>query len=256
MCLMLPNKDELLLEQSIFKYLSACYPQPCSNYSNSALGSPSSKALQLRPGLGGLRGLRGLVPPGLCPGMLCRSPQSSPPSLPRRHRPGLPPPNPGTGTLQTPGSSSLSDSGGSVPAMPAVPSTLGTGNSLGGLMRLLGRPTPNKGIGMVLQSVCPLAHVAFDNISDSLGAWAEPTRPSPRAREERGQAGAERVPRPSPAAPAPALTQRPCTLQSKREEYITLLLFAELNSRIKPLIPGSEAQEGRNSDVRCQRGRC
>lgn len=28
MCLMLPNMDELLLEQSIFKYLCACYPEP------------------------------------------------------------------------------------------------------------------------------------------------------------------------------------------------------------------------------------
>lgn len=151
MCLMLPNTDELLLEQSIFKYLSACYPQPCSNYSNSVLGSPSSKPMQLRLGLGGLRGL---MAPGLCPGMHCRSPRSHPtfpaPAAPSwaagYHLQAL-----ARGLCKH-----LSDSSGSVPTVPAVrpgspPQHLGNRESPGrghtahplGLSQ--GR-TPNKGI--------------------------------------------------------------------------------------------------------------
>lgn len=95
MCLMLPNTDELLLKQSIFKPLSACYPGPCSNYSNSAPGSPSSKVPQLCRGLRGVRELWGLLPPGLYPWKHGGSPRSTPPSLSPGHHPGLPAATPG-----------------------------------------------------------------------------------------------------------------------------------------------------------------
>lgn len=180
MCLMLPNTDELLLEQSIFKYLSACYPQPCSNYSNSVLGSPSSKPMQLRLGLGGLGGL---MAPGLCPGMHCGSPRSHPtfpaPAAPSwaagYHLQAL-----ARGLCKH-----LSDSSGSVPTVPAVrPSTLGIGNPPGGAILPthwgFHRAVPRtRGSGIVLQSRFPPAHVAFGKNSNSPGTLAEPVYVNP-----------------------------------------------------------------------------
>lgn len=124
MCLMLPNMDELLLEQSIFKYLSACYPEPAVTIVTCS-GLPSSKASQLCLGPGVSGGLGRLMPPGLCPRMLCGSPWS----IPHRFCPGSTCPGTGSRTLQTPDSSSLSDQGGSIPVSTAriCPNTLGTG---------------------------------------------------------------------------------------------------------------------------------
>lgn len=122
---------------------------------------------------------------------------------------------PGTGrrTLQTPGSSCLSDHGGSIPVSTAwvCPNTLGTGIHWKGhtahpqgFCRAL-----SGGSSMVLQSTFPLAHVAFGNNWKSPDTFTEPLCLSPCLGAVLTGRCCMSAPHPKPLPSAPVLMGRP-----------------------------------------------
>lgn len=165
------------------------------------------------------------MPPGLCPGTAAGALGAAHLPCPGSTVLGcpLPPPGPGTGALQVPGSSGLSNGRRSDPTLPGGgPGTLGIGNPPGGATlptrgafalpqhRDLARPCKADFLGQMWRLAATRTARA---------PWQSPPAPAP-ASEEGWQAGAVRVPHPPQAMlpPARVLTEAPCTPQGRSEE--------------------------------------